>query len=275
MLNAGAFARLAGVSVRTLHHYDEVGLLKPAAVDTRTGYRRYTAHELPRLHRILALRDLGLSLGEIQGIIDDEISLDELRARLRSLQAEATERMAAEAQRIARVEARLRQLEVGNDPGRYDIVVKRLEPQRLAVLRDATDAFGNETLGPIFGRLFPNLYACLDHEGLRPAGPAVALYFDRPDLDAPIEVVAGVPIDAPDPSTHEIEILDLPDVPRAASTIHRGSMSRVVAGYEALLRWAEATGARVDGYGREVYLDCDGEPETWITELQFVLAPLQ
>src|SRR5260370_6646568 len=104
MLNAGAFARLAGVSVRTLHHYDDFGLLKPADVDTRTGYRRYTAHELPRLHRILALRDLGLSLGEIQEIIDDEISVDDLRDRLRSLHAEATERMAAEARRIARVE---------------------------------------------------------------------------------------------------------------------------------------------------------------------------
>ena len=52
------------------------------------------------------------------------------------------------------------------------------------------------------------------------------------------------------------------------------TMSRVVAGYEAMLRWAEETGARVDGYGREVYLDCDGEPETRITELQFLLDPL-
>jgi effector-binding domain-containing protein len=44
-------------------------------------------------------------------------------------------------------------------------------------------------------------------------------------------------------------------------------------GYEALLRWTEQTGERVDGYSREVYLDCDHEPETWITELQFVLEP--
>jgi DNA-binding transcriptional MerR regulator len=273
MLNAGAFARLAGVSVRTLHHYDELGLLKPAEVDTRTGYRRYTMLELPRLHRILALRDLGLSLSEIQGIIDDEISVEELRARLRSLQAEATERIGAESERIIRVEARIAQLEAENEPPPYDIVVKRLEAKRLAVLRDATDAFGHETLGPIFERLFPNLYARVDRGGLQPAGPAVALYFDRPDPNTPIEVVAGVPIDTDDPPSHELEILDLPEVPRAASTIHRGSMGRVVAGYEAILRWAEQTGARPDGYGREVYLDCDGEPETWITELQLALDP--
>jgi effector-binding domain-containing protein len=50
-------------------------------------------------------------------------------------------------------------------------------------------------------------------------------------------------------------------------------MSRVERGYEALLLWAEQTGERVDGYSREMYLDCDGDPDTWVTELQFVLEP--
>ena len=56
MYGIGTVARLAQVSVRTLRHYDEVGLLKPAHVDPLTGDRRYTPDQVLRLHRILVLR---------------------------------------------------------------------------------------------------------------------------------------------------------------------------------------------------------------------------
>jgi len=273
VFSTGAFARLAQVSVRTLHHYDEIGLLAPAQVDERTAYRWYSADQLARLHRILALRDLGFSLGEIQPIVDEQVSLDELRGMLRLRRAEATGRIAAEAERLARVEARLGQIENEQSPSLYDVVVKPLEPLRLAGLRERSPAFGNETLGPIFGRLFGDLHTRLARVGVSPAGPAVALYYDCDDADAPIDVVAAVPIGSQQVSATGVEVLDLPSVPRAVATIHRGPMNRVERGYEALLRWTEHTGERVDGYSREVYLDCDHEPETWITELQFVLAP--
>ncbi len=54
-------------------------------------------------------------------------------------------------------------------------------------------------------------------------------------------------------------------------TIHRGAMARVDEGYRALLRWADDTGEQIDGFSREVYLECSGDPETWVTELQFAL----
>jgi DNA-binding transcriptional MerR regulator len=112
VFGTGAFARLAQVSVRTLHHYDDIGLLPPARVDPQTGYRWYAADQLHRLNRILALRDLGLPLTEVREVVDDEVSLDELRGMLRLRQAEAHERVAAEAERLVRVEARLRQIEM-------------------------------------------------------------------------------------------------------------------------------------------------------------------
>jgi DNA-binding transcriptional MerR regulator len=62
-------ARLSGVSVRTLHHYDEVGLLKPAAVGAN-GYRHYGQDELLRLQQILFHREIGLRLGDIAGVLD-------------------------------------------------------------------------------------------------------------------------------------------------------------------------------------------------------------
>ena len=62
MFKIGEFSKLSQVTVKTLRYYDEIGLLKPAEVDRFTSYRYYSARQLPRLHRILALKDLGLSL---------------------------------------------------------------------------------------------------------------------------------------------------------------------------------------------------------------------
>ena len=69
MKTVSQVSKLTGVSVRTLHHYDSLGLLKPAQV-TEAGYRLYGEAELERLYMILVFRELGLSLKEIQEILD-------------------------------------------------------------------------------------------------------------------------------------------------------------------------------------------------------------
>jgi DNA-binding transcriptional MerR regulator len=67
MFSIGEFARLGGLSARTLRHYDEIGLLRPATVDQDTGYRGYSAAQLGQLNRIMALKELGLSLPRSAG----------------------------------------------------------------------------------------------------------------------------------------------------------------------------------------------------------------
>jgi len=268
MFGVGAFARLGGVSVRTLHHYDEIGLLPPANVDARTGYRWYRAEQLARLNRILALRDLGFALEEIGPIVDDAVTSQELRGMLRLRRAEVHERMTSEVARLARVEDRLRQIEREGTVSEYDIIVKALEPLDVAWRADTAQGF-DEHLGEIVPRSFGELYAGLGAEA-KPCGPGMAFYVDSGDARAPIRVIAAVPIDgersAPDALRH------LAPVPRAATTIYRGSMANCQEGYEAIIRWADATGEHIRGYSREIYLDCDGPPETWVTELRFVLS---
>ena len=137
---------------------------------------------------------------------------------------------------------------------------------------DATaTSFGNATLGPIFGQLFGELYGELDRLGVAPAGPQIALYEESEVPAAPIKVMACVPVEEADVTSDRLEVADVPAIPRAATTIHRGSMANVEEGYGALLRWADETGEQIDGFSREVYLECSGDPETWITELQFAL----
>ena len=69
-LTVGAVARLAGVTVRTLHHYDDIGLLK-ASNRTDAGYRRYADADLDRLQRILFYRELGFGLDQIKSVMTD------------------------------------------------------------------------------------------------------------------------------------------------------------------------------------------------------------
>ncbi|HYF96050.1 MAG TPA: MerR family transcriptional regulator [Symbiobacteriaceae bacterium] len=64
-----AVADIAGISVRTLHHYDEIGLLKPAKVNA-SGYRLYTQGDLERLQQVLFFKELGFGLTDIKEIID-------------------------------------------------------------------------------------------------------------------------------------------------------------------------------------------------------------
>jgi DNA-binding transcriptional MerR regulator len=271
VFGVGAFARVAQVSVRTLHHYDDIGLLPPAQVDPQTGYRWYRADQLPRLNRILALRDLGLPLDEVRRVVDDEVSVDELRGMLRLRQAEARDRVAAERERLGRVEARLRVMELEGRIGEYDVVVKPLDALHVALVDTTAPSFGNATLGPIFGRLFGELFRELDRAGVEHTGPHIALYEPSDDPAAPITVMAAVPVDDEDVSAGRVRVVDLPPVARAAVTVHRGSMARVEDGYQSLLRWADETGEQIDGYSREIYLDMTGDPDSWITELQFVL----
>ena len=82
MFTVGEFSRLAQVSKRMLRYYDEIGLLRPIHTDKLTGYRYYSAEQLPDLNRILALKDLGLTLEQVQRILRDNVSTDEIQGML-------------------------------------------------------------------------------------------------------------------------------------------------------------------------------------------------
>ena len=128
MLNIGEFARLGQVSPRMLRHYDELGLLPPERVDPDSGYRFYSVHQLGRLHRIVALRDIGFSLEQIGQMLTQDISVDELRGMLRLRQAQIEQAVGEERDRLRRVEAHLRALEWRDIVELQDVVIKQTEP---------------------------------------------------------------------------------------------------------------------------------------------------
>jgi len=69
VLKIGEFSRLSGVSAKSLRHYDRLELFRPIWVDRSTAYRFYSPAQLPELYRIIALRDLGLPLGDVADLV--------------------------------------------------------------------------------------------------------------------------------------------------------------------------------------------------------------
>jgi DNA-binding transcriptional MerR regulator len=88
-----------------MRHYDEIGLLPPTEVDSVTGYRSYSAKQLRQLSRIVALKDLGLTLGQIRQLLDG-ITVDELRGMLLLPRAELERELQRRRHHLTGVEAR-------------------------------------------------------------------------------------------------------------------------------------------------------------------------
>ena len=134
MLKIGEFSRLSQVTVKTLHHYDDLGLIKPAYIVPATGYRFYTVEQLPRIHRIMALKEMGLSLEQIGLMLENELSIEQMRGILHFKQAEIQQEVREAQRQLAIVEFRLRMIEAEADFPVLDVVIKKLEAMRFLSL---------------------------------------------------------------------------------------------------------------------------------------------
>ncbi|WP_128381687.1 MerR family transcriptional regulator [Streptomyces cavernae] len=273
MFTIGDFARHGRVSVRMLRHYDATGLLRPAHVDPATGYRYYTAGQLARLNRVIALKDLGFTLQQVRDIVDGRISTEELRGMLRLRRAELEGAMAIAAARLVQVEARLRAIESEGHMPTDDVVVKSVPAVRVAELTATAASFEPEEIGPVIGPLYDELFRRLAAEGVTPTGPGIAYYEDTPEGGGRISVHAAVQVSAP-LRDDAFRVLDLPPLDRAATIVHRGSMESVVPTAQTLAHWIDGNGYRSTGYPREINLECPENRDDWVTELQAPVTPV-
>lgn len=267
MFTIGDFARHGRVSVRMLRHYDATGLLRPAHVDPATGYRYYVAAQLARLNRVIALKDLGFTLQQVQEILDEKVTTEQLGAMLRLRRADLEAAMTAAAARLVRVEARLRAIESEGQMPENEVVVKSVPAVRVAELTATAASFEPEDIGPVIGPLYDELFRRLDAAGVAPTGPGVAYYEDVPEADGRISVHAAVQVSAP-LQDGAFRILDLPPLDLAATIVHHGSMDTVLPAAQALARWIDANGYQSTGYPREINLECPENRDDWVTELQ-------
>ena len=267
MYQIGIFSRMCQVAVSALRYYDELGLLTPAWVDPETGYRYYSAAQLPRLNRILSLKDLGLSLAEITRVLSDDLSAEELRGMLRRERATIQETMRTEEARLLRVENRIRLIEKEGTMPTSDVVIRNLEPTPVLSIRDVVSI-------QEIGALIADAYAGIVHAGVTPHEPGFALYHDPEFNPTEVDVEMAFPLsEIPEqrPQTPAGRVFEARTIPggRAAVITHTGPYDTISTAYTTLGTWIAENNLTIAGPTQEAYLTAPDDPNGPVTEIRF------
>jgi len=265
MLKIGDFSRLSRVSVKALRYYDEIGLLKPVEVDRFTGYRYYSADQLPRLNRIVTLKDLGLSLEEVSQLLDESLTADRTMAILRGKQTEIEQRLLDGQGQLAKLEEWLKTVEKEVKMPAYEVVIKKVDRQTVVSVRDVIPTYGD------VGQLFGEVFGYLGSQGVNPIGPPLAIYHDGEYREQDVDAEVAVPVAGKVPGNKRVKYQELPAVAQMACAIHKGDYGGIGQAYNAVMSWVDKNGYRVTDCNREVYLQGpgQGDPASYVTEIQF------
>ena len=269
MFKISEFSKISRVSVKTLRYYDRLGLLKPARTDGATGYRYYTADQLYRLHRILAYKDLGFTLEQIGEMLDEHVSPDQIRGMLRLKKAELQKALREETARLARIEARLVQIERGDAEGAPpEAVVKSLEPVLAASVRDTVP---RSSLSDLFDEVVRHVRGF----GIQP-GTLTVLWHDCSQCDSKADVEVACPLPRAVPGNDRIRVDTLPGASHIASLAHPCHPNSVCRADADLARWIAANGYRISESSpfRETFVLPDSPGgELVVAELQIPVEP--
>ena len=251
LLKIGEFARMGSVSVPSLRHYHERGLLVPDAVDPHSGYRLYSASQLPRLTRIVVLKELGFTLDQIERVIA-QVTVSELRGMLLLRRAQIEAEVTTQQNRLRLVEARLRAIEREGSMSQYDVVVKRLPELHVATLGGRAESWESDALRAVLEPAYEQLRAILAGNAIETTGSPFAFYVGDPDGDG-LVAYAALPIAD---SVHEIAapvaVAQLPAVEEALSAVVADVRLETFADvYADFVRFASEHGYELVGANRE------------------------
>ena len=271
MYSTGEYARIAQVSKRLLRYYDEIGLFQPVKIDNESGHRYYSASQLPELNRILALKDLGLSLNQIQRFVRDNISPTEIQGMLSLKKAELEQQVLEEVKRIRTIESRLKQIQDRDNLVR-DVIVKEVPKQRLIGIRKVLPTNNSGEAEALFGsvinalpgnnnRIYGAMTIVVHGDGITSEHTDIELgwLLHKPN-HASLTTYAGLPL-----ATRL-----LPSATMATLIPPTGCCARLL-GYNAIGEWVEANHYAFAGPVRLVFLELPKQAgdSNFVTEIQF------
>jgi DNA-binding transcriptional MerR regulator len=236
----GEFSNLSGVSTKTLRFYDEIGLLRPASVDSRTGYRHYRPQQLEDLASILALKNLGVPLAGVRDLLSPAGSEKKRRSLLSELKRTIEHSIEAATQTLHCVNAALDELDASKRP--IPVIVKHLRAVPVASVRasvrsysgilpfeqELLNALPNHCIGDLRGVLW---HRCADSGALE-GEPFVALKHKVPFR-----------------SGYDVKQLPATTVACAYSSLDDHSAEQ---SYDAIRKWMTVRGYQLAGPKREI-----------------------
>jgi DNA-binding transcriptional MerR regulator/effector-binding domain-containing protein len=246
MFRIGDFSRLARVTIRTLHHYDEAGLLVPTHVDAQTGYRYYLAAQLEVLQRILLLKDLGFTLEEIRALLQRPLSGPELAGVLEVRRAQL-------AHSIVEDQARMRRLEVLRDflvnpatAGLPVVTLREVPAMEVHAIRARVPRLGTPVQV-----MFETAEAVVARARARAEASPFMVFHDLEYREEDADVEVCIPVKAAAPRQIATRVVSA--CAAVGCVTYSGSYDQTPALYSTMLTWMERTGLKIDGPLREVY----------------------
>lgn len=264
MYQIGLFSKINHITTKTLRHYDEIGLLKPDHVDYLTGYRYYTSEQLPRLHQILSLKKLGLSLGEIQNIMDQPESV---KTFLNLRERELSESIREEKRRLKEVRNWLNYIK-GEKNMDYSPIIKELPAVTVASMRTTVPSYDT------YFDIVPKMGEEMGRQGAvtqKDPEYCFTIYHDGEyrDRDIDVEVCEAVVKACEDSEMVQYKKIDR--VKKAACVLHKGPYSTIREAYIFLFSWIKENGYVLADNPRESYIDGiwnKEDEDEWLTEIQ-------
>lgn len=264
-LKIGEFSRLMQTTVKTLRHYEQIGLLLPDEVDEATGYRYYRMEQMQRLNAIKDLKSLGFSLDEIKDIYDDDThtpSLEILEAKIDDCRRQLRE-----------LEQRRLRLAVLADSRKQLLIMEKFSIQSLPEIivashrevvenYDAIGAICVNVIGPEMQRL-----GCK----CPPPGYCFTIEHDKEYKPKDIDIEYCEQVEEAGEDSAIITFKRLPAVPTALCMKHVGPYDRFYQSYVELFKYAEEQGYQIAGAPRTCYIDgCwnQEDPEKWLSLIQ-------
>lgn len=282
MFKIGDFSRFTRVSVKMLRHYDEIGLLRPAYIDPDNNYRYYSSDQLPRLNRIIALKDLGFSLEQIAEILYKDLPVEQIQGMFRLREAEIQQRIEEEHKRLRELRIRLKLIETREDEAAYDVVLREIPAQWIAGIR--TRIGEQDNVAP----LFDEVEAFAAREQARAFASPLMIFHDEEYEGEMTDIEVAAPLLQEIPSNERVTVRQLPAEATMACVVYTGGYERVPEVLRALMLWIEGNRYQVSGPMREVYLrfNADSEQdfdlpgafltdrrELFVTEIQLPVRP--
>ena len=269
MLKIGEFSRLSQTPISTLRYYADIGLLEPIDVDDFTGYRYYSAEQLPKLNRIGVLKGLGLSLTEIVHITENEPTAPDLRVILERHRIDSVQTIEMEQSRLQRLEAWLEHLTEEKTMDTYDVTIKKVNPQLAVCLRRVMPTYHSE--GELWGELCGYLGSL---KGVKYTGPAMTIFYDGEYKEKDVDIELAMPLAAPIQEHGDIKVRTLPGHDHMACVLHKGPFDTINNAYQFMLKWIETNHYQVAGPDRVVYLNFSENtpPQDILQEMQLPIS---
>jgi DNA-binding transcriptional MerR regulator len=265
LLTIGEFSRASYLTIKTLRHYHDVGLLEPAQVDEWTGYRSYRGDQIATAQTIRRLRELEMPVEQVKGVVHATDA-----GERNALIAAHLERMEQQLEQHTAAVASLRRL-LQQPDGEIAVEFRAVPPTTSLSI---SAVVGLDEVVSWWMAAFDELDATLAANGVRPAGNGGALFAREWFEQAGGEIVVFVPVAEPVGAAGRAWPLTVPAAELAVTT-HRGAHDQCDRSYAALGRYLAQHDLKVEEPVREYYLvgpRHTEDAEQWQTEIAWPLA---